>query len=199
MLAGIYVYLSSAEGVSINPPRATSQGDGTFQLANVPLDRYHVNVSELPPGVYVKSVIYNGDDVTVSRIDLTAASATLEVVLSANAGEVSGAVQDSQGKALPSVLVSLWPGSQPGAEIAVRAQVASTDQNGMFRFGNLAPGEYRIASWEDIDYGLAQHGAFCALFNSTAVKVEVGERERERADIKPIPTAAIEIAVAALP
>jgi hypothetical protein len=199
ILAGVYVYLSWADGVSINPPRATSLGNGTFRLTNVPLDRYHVNVSELPSGAYIKSVLYNGDDVTVSSMDVSASGGTLEIVLSAKAGEIGGVVQDSQGKALPDVVVSAWPANVPKGEGDDHAAVTTTDQSGMFRFGNLAPGEYRVLAWEDVEDGLARHRPFCALFNSTAAKVELGEKAQERLDIKPIAMTAIAAAAARLP
>jgi hypothetical protein len=199
ILAGVYVHLSWADGDSINPPKATTLGNGTFRLTNVPLDRYHVNVSELPPGAYVKSVLYNGGDVTVSSMEVSASGGTLEIVLSAKAGEIGGVVRDSLGKALPDMVVSAWPANEPKGESDRYVAVTTSDQSGMFRFGNLAPGEYRVLAWEDVEDGLARHRPFCALFNSAAARVELGEKAQERVDIKPIAMTAITAAVARLP
>lgn len=198
-VSGVHVSLSAAEGVSINAPRATSTADGTFRITNVQTGPYRAKVSQLPPGTYAKSVLYNGQDATDSIVDVTAGGGTLEVVLAAKAGEITGVVRDDREKPAPNVFVSAWIASEPKPEAADRTQTTATDANGTFRFGNLPPGEYRVAAWEDIDSGLAQYRPFCELFGSKAAKVQLGENGRERVDVKLVPAAAIASATARLP
>jgi sarcosine oxidase gamma subunit len=61
---------------------------------------------------------------------------------------------------------------------------ANTDQSGSFQLSNLAPGEYRIAAWEDIEPGLAQNPEFRALFESKAAKVTLQESAHATVEIK---------------
>ena len=85
-------------------------------------------------------------------------------VLSAHAAEVSGTVRDSKGG-----IVSLWRDGFPKV-------TATTDQNGGFQFGNLAPGEYHLAAWNnDVPSDLRK-------FENQAVAVKLGEDSDEKID-----------------
>jgi len=59
--------------VPLNTPRwpeAQAAGDGSFRIAAIPPDEYEPHVRDLPDGMYVKSMRYDGQTVTHGRIDL---------------------------------------------------------------------------------------------------------------------------------
>jgi hypothetical protein len=50
---------------------------------------------------------------------------------------------------------------------------------GHFRFGNLRPGEYRIAAWERIEAGMGNISEFHARFDESATIVKLSEDSHE--------------------
>jgi hypothetical protein len=199
-LAGVGIRLNAAERVPLNPPKTTTDPDGSFFLPSVPLDRYRVETANLPEGAYVKAVFFNGQDITNWMVDLIGGlGGRLEVVLSRDAGEVSGAVRDAKGNAVPAAWVSVWSTDRDESGRSKAAQVTITDSRGAFRVGHLPPGKYKVVAWEDIEFGLAQTVDFCRLFESDGTTVKLDERGRETVELRPISGAKVEEAGWRLP
>ncbi|HYL76417.1 MAG TPA: carboxypeptidase-like regulatory domain-containing protein [Bryobacteraceae bacterium] len=196
-LADVGVRLIAAERVSLNLPQAATDASGSFLLPAVPPERYLVETANLPEGTYLKTVSFNGQNITNAVLDVSSGfGGDLNLVLSKNAGEVSGTVRDGKDNALPAVWVSLWrTDSNPVGSGGATTQVVSTDGQGTFQFRHLAPGKYRVAAWEEIEYGLAQAAAFCRMFERDGVSIALDKGGREAVALKPIPSALIEEAV----
>ncbi len=193
-LGGVGVRLNAAEHVPLNSPTTTTHLDGSFAFPSVALDRYRVQTRNLPEGTYVKSVLFNGQDVTNWVVDLIGGiSGQLEVVLSQDAGEVSGQVRDVKGNAVPASWVSVWRTDGGLSGGTKTADVAITDSAGAFRIGNLPPGQYRVVAWEEVEYGLAQAMDFCRRFeDGDSATFKLGERGREMVNLRPIASARVE-------
>jgi protocatechuate 3,4-dioxygenase beta subunit len=176
-----------------------SNGDGTFLIKNVPPDIYRVNVNALPSGTYVKSIRFGGADVTKSALDTTSgASGQLEVLLSPEAADLSGIVHNAQGDVVAGVPVSLWEPDTPNTlPDALVNRSATTDQNGHFQIGNLAPGEYRVAAWEQTNPNI-QDPQFRAKFDSQAATVKLTASSHATNDAPLISQEAIELEAAKL-
>jgi protocatechuate 3,4-dioxygenase beta subunit len=194
LLAGVGIKLNAAEHVPVNSPTTTTDRDGGFVLSAVPLDRYLLQTRNLPEGTYVKSVLFNGQDVTNWVVDLNGGiGGQLEVVLSKEAGEVSGEVRDAKGNAVPAAWVSVWKTDGGPSASTKPAEVVITDSRGAFRVGNLSPGQYRVAAWEEVEYGLAQTPDFCRRFEgSDSAVLKLGQRGRETVTLRPIASARVE-------
>ena len=76
---------------------------------------------------------------------------------------------------------------------------ATTDQNGAFKFPSLAPGEYYVAAWDDLENGLAQSSEFVGHFNSDATAVKVAESGQANVDVKVMSRERIAAEIAKLP
>lgn len=164
--------LQAVAGVPGIPARMGT--DGAFSIRDISAGAYHASVSP-PPGTYVKSILFNGQDMTRAALDLTVGTGgRLEISLASNPADVTGVVLGADGAPVPLVSVTLW---SPGASDF--GQNATTDAKGGFRFANLAPGSYRIAAWERIEPGLAAFAEFRAAFDNTAVPVKLDERSHE--------------------
>ena len=99
------------------------------------------------------------------------------MVLSPHAAELTGVVHDTNGQPLSGVTVTIWmPGFTPPGTLD-QATSTGTDSMGRFRFGNLRPGEYRIAAWEKIESGMGNLTEF--RFDDMATRVKVSEDSRE--------------------
>ncbi len=166
---------------------AQVQEDGTFRFSGVGLSKYALNLLSLPQGMYLKSARFGGQDVTNALIDTTSGTGgTLELVLSSKGAEVTGSVQNEKGQASAGVLVTLWPKvPDPGPLGGI--QPALTDQNGGFRLRGIAPGDYYLTAWEDLDAGLALSPDFLNRFTAEASAITLAEGGHESRDLKLIP------------
>ena len=173
--------------------------DGTFQFSAVGTGKYVLNVISLPPGTYLKSARFAGQDVTNALIDTTSGNGgTLDILLSSKAASVTGSIQNEKGEPLAGVMATLWP-KIPDASPTGGARVSFTDQSGGFQFKGLAPGDYEVAAWEDLDPGLAQSAEFLSHFTSDTSAVTLAEGATVSKDLKPVPADKVALEIAKLP
>jgi protocatechuate 3,4-dioxygenase beta subunit len=179
--------------------RGQTNDDGTFAIHKIMPAVYQVSVQPLPQGTYVKSIRFGSQDLMKTALDLTGGSGgTLNVVLSPNAGDISGVVHGADGTPLWSVLVTLWTPGIPAEGVTDFTKIASTDVNGQFKFASLPPGDYRIAAWEQIEPGLATVPEFRIKFESKAAAVKLDENGHENTETPLIGRDAIEAEAAKL-
>jgi protocatechuate 3,4-dioxygenase beta subunit len=191
--------LNDTQGVSVNTPNTQVKDDGTFRFNAVGTSKYLLNAVILPQGTYLKSARYGGQDVTHAPIDTTSGSGgTLDVVLSSKAADLGGSVQNDKGEALAGVIVTLWPKTPDGSPTG-GARQTNTDQNGGYRFQGLAPGDYYVAAWEELEPGLATSADFLGNFNRDSSAIKLSESGHEGRDIKPVPSDKIALEMAKLP
>jgi len=172
--------------------------DGTFLFNGVGLGKYALNLNSLPQGTYLKSARFAGQDVTKGFIDTTSGTGgTLELVLSAKSADITGSVQNDKGEARSGVMVTLWPKIPDPSPIG-GVRPSMTDQNGGFQFKGLAPGDYYVAAWEDVDFGLFQSTEFLNHFTSEATTVALSEGGHENRDVKIVPADKVAAEVAKL-
>jgi uncharacterized GH25 family protein len=169
--------------IQIGPaPRAKAGADLGFTLKNVTPMHYSVNVSGLPDGCYVKSIRYGGQDVPEDGADFLSGG-PIEIVLSANAGEVSTTVVDGDGKPVANALVALLPKDGPASAMQSR----NSDENGGVSFRGLKPGEYRIFAWEDLEPGAQQDPDVQKKYESRAATVKLEPAGKQAVQVKVIP------------
>jgi protocatechuate 3,4-dioxygenase beta subunit len=193
------ILLNDTEGLPLNTPNAQVKDDGTFRFNAVGTSKYLLNANQLPQGTYLKSARFGGQDVTHAPIDTTSgAGGTLDLVLSSKPAEVAGSVRNDKSEALGGVMVTLWP-KTPEVSPTGGARLGFTDQNGGFRFQGLAPGDYYVAAWEDLEPGLAQSPDFMSHFTSEASAVKLTEGAHESRDLKLVPADKLLAEIAKLP
>ncbi len=193
------VTFAQAEGIAITNAGAQVKEDGTFKITGLGPNKYAINFNGLPQGAYLKSIRYGGQDVTHSLVDMSAAvGGTMEVMLSDKAADVSGTVHNDKGETLPGVQVTLWPKNfDPGNTTAIKQ--ANTDQNGGFKFSSLAPGEYFVAAWEELDSGLAQSPDFLKNFTGDGSAIKLAEGGHESVDTRVVARDKILLEIAKIP
>jgi len=165
-------------------PMVTVGDDGTFSIRGTILpDRYHPWVGHQPKGCWVKAIRYENRDVKDEGIDLTnGITGPVEVVLSRNAGDVSGVIVDEDGKPVPGATVILLPKS---ATYLTR-YAAGTDYQGKFEFQPVRPGEYTVLAWEDAAYLSWFDPEFLKPFMSKGVALSVTENDKRTLSVKAI-------------
>jgi hypothetical protein len=177
-------------GSGVQPASLDEQG--AFTLRNVNQDRYMLNVAGLPEGFYVKSVSLGPeaqDFRGAAGIDLTkGATAPLEILIGANAGQVSGAVLDEKSQPAAGAMVVLVPQERDRREVFQLYKTATTDQYGRFTIRSVEPGEYKVFAWEDIEVGAYMDPDFIKPVESRGEPVSIKENSREDLKLKVIPT-----------
>jgi protocatechuate 3,4-dioxygenase beta subunit len=191
-LAQVRLNLLPAEPGAIQfGPMPTQQlkEDGAFQMDDVATDRYMVSVNGLPEGFYVKSVRSANVDVTAQGLDVAGASpAALDVVLSPNAAQVTGTVLDPKTqKAAPMMMVVMVPQEKERRDRESFYRTSTTDLSGQFTFKSVPPGEYRVYSWEEVDYGAWMDPDFLKPLESRGEPVSLQESARPAIQVNLIP------------
>jgi protocatechuate 3,4-dioxygenase beta subunit len=191
-IASVHVLLRPAEtgGVVYGPfPTQQVKEDGSFQMDDVGADRYTVSVNGLPEGFYVKSLRSANLDVLAGGLEVAGGSpANLDVVLSPNAGQVTGTVMDpNTQKPAAIVMVVLVPQEKDRRGREAFYQTANTDLSGRFTLISLVPGEYRVYAWEDVEYGVWMDPDFMKPLELRGEAVSVSEGGRQAIQVNLIP------------
>ena len=146
-----------------SPPPAA---DGSFAMHGIPAGDFHVTMSTpgamqapgsatrptvLPDDMYVKSMRFGNTDVLDNGLRVPGSSRDqLEIVMGANAGRINGTVVNASRDPLPGITVVAVPDGGDRSRSHRYKQVAS-DASGRFRFQGLAPGNYSLFAFDDIE------------------------------------------------
>jgi hypothetical protein len=184
--------LSAADGQGEEPIAAQVKPDGTFRIPRIVPNRYSVQVDGLPDNVYVKSVHFEGRDITGQDLDLASgAGGALEIVLSPDAAGIAGIVRAADGEAAAGATVQVCAGDDT-------VKYVSSDENGQYKVGGLPPGDYRVLAWEEVDPGLSLDAAFRSHFESQTAAVKLSERAHPTVEVHLIAREAVETEAAKL-
>ncbi len=155
------------------------QPDGAFTLKNVSEGRYGVSVAGMTEDGFVQSVRYGSADALADGfIPRRGSDATLEVTVSSRGARIEGAVKNSDELPAAGVWVVLVPDEARRSQASIYKS-ATTDQYGRFVLRGMAPGEYKLFSWDEVERGAWQDADFLQPFEDKGQKVrlELGGRE----------------------
>jgi hypothetical protein len=144
---------------------------------------YRVKVSGLPASFYLKEAQL--DDVDVLRAGSRFfAAGRLNLLLSTRAGEVIGrAINDSMEPARVAEAVLIPTEGRQRSELFKRTAVT----NGQFRFQGVAPGDYKVFVWQNIEGNAFFDAEVLKRFDERGVPVHVAELSRETVEVRVIP------------
>jgi len=162
--------------------------DGSFRIEDVTADVYNLTLFGLPDGFYIKSIRSGETDALANGVDVTGPVAPLHVVLSPNAGQLSGAVQNSATRqpAMGATVVMI-PQEKDRRAVFSNYKMSTTDQSGNFSFKNLTPGEYKVFAWEDIEPGAYADPDFVKPVESKGEAVTIKEGAASPVQVTLIP------------
>jgi hypothetical protein len=135
-------------------PTSQAAADGSFSIPGVLQGDYRI-VSNPSQDFYVKELRYNRLDALTNPVSIccNSDSATIEVVISRNVGQIDGVIVDDRMQPVPGVQAVLIPDARQRTELY---KTATTDQTGNFVMRGLTPGSYKLFAWE----GLENYGYF---------------------------------------
>jgi len=182
----------TSDGIGTLPPVAQVQPDGRFELKDVPPGIYEVEFSSAVKALQsylVDSVGLGKMDVAETGLKANGGTLTIDVALSAIAGEVNGVVQNKKSEPLPGAVVVAVP-EEKYRKRENRYKKSATDQQGRFSLGGLRPGNYTLYAWEVLDGDEYLDPDFLKQFEGQGTPIKVEKASRQTVALKVVPTAA---------
>jgi len=166
---------------------ARPASDGAFNLEKVNAGEYRFAIPQgLPPMMYIKSARFEDVDVMASGFSVADKSpGTFQVVVSANAGQITGDVKDKESKPVRGIPTVLIP--DRNRERRDVYKIVPTDQNGHFTINGVAPGDYKLFAWEDIEPFSYFDPDVLKQFEDKGKPIHVVETTKEAVDLMLIP------------
>ncbi len=183
-LGGATVTLQPEGELMLAGPVGSRVGEGgSFRLTNVAPDRYRVLMAGLPERYYMKAARLGDVDMLENGADVNSGAGPLEILLSATGGEVQGVSLDARGQPAPGATVVLAP------EIEHRPRrdlfrTAVADQYGRFTLQGIAPGDYKLFAWEEVENDAWLDPEFLRPVESAARSITVRENGRETVQVR---------------
>lgn len=168
--------------------------DGSFTWNDLTDGAMRLQFGGLNNNGYVKAADYGGVDVLDQGFTPRAGSnATLEITLSAQGAQIEGTATDESG--LPAV--GVWVVLVPDAKHRDRHDLyrtERTDQHGVFKIKQVAPGDYTLYSWDEVEDGAWEDPDFIKPFEEKkqGERVVVQDRDDKSFNITVIKISAVE-------
>lgn len=150
--------------------------DGSFTVGAVPPGRFRVGaLAGLPPSMYIADVRRSAQTVFDSGFEVNPkASDPIEIVVGTGAAMVTGIVRDGPLKSTSGATVVLIPEERKRENRALYL-TATSDASGRFQIQGVAPGSYKVFSWESIPANAFMNAEFLAPFEDRGKTVRIGQ------------------------
>jgi protocatechuate 3,4-dioxygenase beta subunit len=160
--------------VNMGSPEVQPAGaDGAFQIVGVREGVYRITPQQTPPGFYVKSIQFEGEDILSNPFRFSGiAGGTINVTLRPGPVRITGTVTDSKSQPVPANMVALVPAESGRIDLYRQSM---TDPLGKFTFPDTPPGRYRIFSWDSFEAGSQFNPEFIERFEQQGLTVTVVE------------------------
>jgi protocatechuate 3,4-dioxygenase beta subunit len=164
----------------------------TFVLKSVGDGIYMARVWGLGKDCYIKDVQYAGSSALEDGFAVKGgATGTLEITISSHGARVQGTVADSDGLRAVGVRVVLVPEPSRRNQSSLFKEQA-TDQYGHFELRGIAPGDYKVFSWEEAESGAWEDPEFLKPFEEKGEKISLQENDQKTLNLTAIQTKATE-------
>ena len=160
--------------------------DWTFEVRGLS-GRRILRVFGLPAPWTLKSITHDGRDITDTGIEVAPGQEVsgIEVVMTANAAELSGTVQNSKGTAIDDYVVVLFPPETEKMGFQSRhVKVARPDQTGRFTIRGVPAHSYLAIALEYLEPGEESNPDFLERMRSLATSVRLAEGEKKVITLK---------------
>jgi hypothetical protein len=149
------------------------QDDGSF-VSTTPVGdgRYQFYMSGLVEDLYLASAIVNGRNLLDGGLVIDGTAPPPVQMTIRNGGRVDGVVRNAKDEPVSESLVALIPPQNlRGNTLLFKSQ--ATDQEGRFSFRGVAPGEYLLLAWEEVEAGATRNSEFLKEFETRGTRVTV--------------------------
>jgi hypothetical protein len=154
------------------PPLITASCNGDI----IPGGRYSLDLQGIPEDAYVVSAEVDGQDILSADLEVRG-DINLNVLLRTPGGSLEGTVLNPKNERVADAVVVLIP-NFPVTPNSRLYRSTTSDLNGRFRIQGIAPGDYRVFAWPDLQENAYRNAEFMKVFadRGTAIQVEEGAR-----------------------
>jgi len=143
-------------------------------------------ISETLQSAYVKSIRIGSKDLLTDILQVDEAlREPIEIVVGTNPGALEGRVLTEQKQPAGSVWVALLPRSS--LRYKTDHRYIATNPDGRFQLPNIAPGDYEIYAWENIEKLDWQEPKFMRPYESRGTPVHIDEGRKVTIEFSAIP------------
>lgn len=151
-----------------------TEGTAAFKLGNFSPDRMRISVTGMSNQDYVKTIRYGNQTVEDEVIEI-AEGAELEVVMKRGAASVEGTTESAEGP-FANATVLLIPTAESRRTAYSLFRQTTADQTGHFSFEGLAPGEYLLIAFDQIEPGSWFEPDFLSRFERGGERIKLEEK-----------------------
>jgi hypothetical protein len=156
-----------------------------FTLKEVPDGTYKVEMNGLAKDCYIKEIRFGENVLVDTELRVKGAGGNLEVVVSSQGAEIDGAVLNKDDLPASGVWVVAVP--EENKRKYLRLYKSSlTDQYGHFEIHGLAPGKYKLFSWEGIESNAWEDADFLKEYEDKGATLEVADGDKKSTALKSI-------------
>jgi hypothetical protein len=166
--------------------------NGLFSLRDISEGIYRLSTSGQTQDCYLKSIRYAGMEVSDDEFSVIhGTQAILEVTISSRGAHIQGTVTDADGLPAVGVWVALVPDAAHQSEFHLFKH-QTTDQYGRFDIHGIAPGDYKLFSWEQVEPNAWEDPDFLKQFEAKGQSVSLQEGDGKSMDLVAIRSASHE-------
>jgi hypothetical protein len=167
------------------PLAGTSLPDGTFSIRGLTPGDYSIRVG-LKDG-YVQSMKMGNDDVLNGSVHVhQEQNRTIDIAIATDVGVIEGYAFNSRAEAVSNITATLIPVTATRRVDLYRTE--QTDASGQYRLTNVAPGDYRLFLWEDIEDGAWRNAIFMRAYDQQGTLLHVSPGQTLTIDAAVIPS-----------
>jgi len=154
-----------------DPISAFVLDDNTFKSALAP-GQYQVNADGLADDLVVRSIRAGGRDLQSEGLVVSEpGKIAVEIVLAHDGGQLDGMALGADEKPVAGATILLAPENRLRSRADLFHQVES-DQFGRFSITGIAPGEYKVFAWDDVEPGIWWDPEFLKKYESQGEAVK---------------------------
>jgi protocatechuate 3,4-dioxygenase beta subunit len=159
---------------------------GNFEWKSVIPGSYVVQAFGGERQQFLKSIMLGGQDVETGF--KVSGAAQIELVVSTKGGTIEGAVVEKEkdlddNHSAPNATVVAVP-AEKYRKLPARFVTASTDQYGRFTMRGLAPGDYTLYAWQDLDDGVWRDPDFLKSQEAHGASLKVAEGSSQAVELR---------------
>ena len=159
-----------------DPAVASVAPDGSFSIPALQPGTYTLNVVGLPADLYLKVAAFAGSDVLEKPLSaFYRGPSELHVEIGTDGGRVTGAVFNRDNMPAAAAQVTLVPESESRSRIE-RYRTAVTEPDGSFAIQGIAPGEYKLFGWANLESNAYLNVDYMRAYESLGTPVRVAPR-----------------------
>ena len=173
----------SGIGVSLTANGRRYLLTGMFGLGDVRPDHYFLRFLGSPLGKYYLRAARAGEtDVIADGLTVSESrSIQIEIVLASDGAKVEGVVRNANQEPAPGATVVLAPDGRSRVDLF---RSTTSDQNGHYEFPAIAPGDYRVYAWEDVEPEIWYDPDFLKDYEKQGEKTALEARGRSVVNVR---------------